>query len=243
MTIQSTLQSFGINEKAARLYLALLGLGTASVAAIANQAGVKRPTTYVLLDELKRRGLVSEQQQGRIRLFTATKPEALKDRLEEKVREFTSALPSLQAMVATQVGRPTVEVLEGREAVTEAYFDLFAQPGEVVFFSDIDTLREEFGSFLAEFNQRLKREGKLCRELVGNTLAGRRYVREAAADAPLRQTRLLAEPIANDTAIVGDTVLIVSFKANNYFVVRIQNTQIAASYRSLFEQLWQLRRG
>lgn len=103
------------------------------------------------------------------------------------------------------------------------------------------SISHPYGPFLTEFNQRLKREGKLCRELVGNTLAGRRYVREATADAPRRQTRLLAEPIANDTAIVGDTVLIVSFKANNYFVVRIQNTQIAASYRSLFEQLWAKR--
>ena len=51
--ITETLINLGLNEKQAKVYLALLQLGQAGVTAVAEKAGTKRPTTYLILEELR----------------------------------------------------------------------------------------------------------------------------------------------------------------------------------------------
>ena len=52
MEIQDVLKSIGLDDKEARVYMALLELGTATVHPIANKAEIKRPTTYLILEQL-----------------------------------------------------------------------------------------------------------------------------------------------------------------------------------------------
>lgn len=59
MEIADVLQKIGLQQKESAVYLALLELGTADVSGIAKKAGIKRPTCYLVLDDLKNRGLVS----------------------------------------------------------------------------------------------------------------------------------------------------------------------------------------
>ena len=54
----SQLVKVGLNEKESRVYLALLELGSGTAYAVAKKAGIKRPTAYIVLDELRKRGLV-----------------------------------------------------------------------------------------------------------------------------------------------------------------------------------------
>lgn len=238
MELVPLLQQFGLTEKQARIYLALLKLGTANVSVIATQAQIKRPTAYVLIDEMLSGGFVTESKTARDRLFSPIAPEVLKNRLRDQAQQFEQALPMLASMTQAQAGRPQVVVQEGKEAIIRAYYDALSSEQEICFMSDVDTLGEGFSDFIAQFNQRIVSEGRQVREVVSNTFAGRKYAREALADAPARQTRILDEIVANDTAIYGDTLLIVSFKENNYFLVKITNPQVAASFRTIFEQLW-----
>jgi predicted transcriptional regulator len=59
MEIVDVLKTAGLDEKEAQVYLGLLELGTASVQLIASKAGLKRPTTYLILDSLQAKGMVS----------------------------------------------------------------------------------------------------------------------------------------------------------------------------------------
>ena len=55
----------------ARVYVALLRLGGATPAQIAQQAEVKRPTAYEALEDLCARGLATRAVVGRRRSYTA----------------------------------------------------------------------------------------------------------------------------------------------------------------------------
>ena len=60
MTItKEKLQELGLSEKEARVYLALFELGPSVVSGLAKKAGINRSTTYVILETLAKRGLVS----------------------------------------------------------------------------------------------------------------------------------------------------------------------------------------
>ena len=54
-----TLIKFGLSEKEASVYIALLELEVAVVQEIASAAGINRSSTYVVLEALQKRGLVN----------------------------------------------------------------------------------------------------------------------------------------------------------------------------------------
>lgn len=58
------LKNLGLNEKEARVYLAALELGEASVQEIAQKSGVKRVTAHVAIEKLKTEGLLYEEKKA-----------------------------------------------------------------------------------------------------------------------------------------------------------------------------------
>ena len=52
------LEEIGLSEKEANVYLAILKVGRGTAYKIARLAGVKTPTTYLMLDDLLKKGLV-----------------------------------------------------------------------------------------------------------------------------------------------------------------------------------------
>lgn len=61
MQIIESLESLGLNEKEAKVYTALLQLGRVSAYSVSEKSGLKKPTTYVVLGELVKKGLVSKE--------------------------------------------------------------------------------------------------------------------------------------------------------------------------------------
>lgn len=98
------LTHIGFPEKEARVYLACLEAGTASVAAVAEIAGVKRPTAYVMLKALAEKGLVEPAQgvkKGHVCVLAPSKIldmiEAQRRDAERKHKVFSAIMPELLA--------------------------------------------------------------------------------------------------------------------------------------------------
>jgi sugar-specific transcriptional regulator TrmB len=101
------LTSAGLTEKEAKVYLACLEISPASVAGIAELAGVKRPTAYVILKGLSARGLVQPAEGTKKSHVCALHPERILELLHEEKRtaetrhrEFTTVLPHMASAVA-----------------------------------------------------------------------------------------------------------------------------------------------
>ena len=100
----TTLKKFGLNEKEAKIYLASLELGYATVQQIANQAEINRATTYVILESLIKKGLATHLTKGKKRYFTAEPPERLNHflndqliKIKRKREKLQKLLPNLKA--------------------------------------------------------------------------------------------------------------------------------------------------
>lgn len=110
----------GLSEKEAKVYLACLMVGPSPIQQIAERAGVKRPTTYVMVKSLIERGLVCTTEAGKRTHFYACSPKKIVDILEEekkandrKQKAFKAALPELLAHLEQAVApkkRETVKV-------------------------------------------------------------------------------------------------------------------------------------
>lgn len=103
------LKSLGFTDKEARVYLTCLKSGPCTVMKLAENCGVKRPTTYVMLKSLMEKELVEIKKVGKKTFFTAAHPQALlrhvqreKEALIRKEKAVSELLPMLEPM-ATMV--------------------------------------------------------------------------------------------------------------------------------------------
>src|SRR5262245_34371544 len=78
------LQDIGLTDKESGVYLALLQVDDASVLDLAKKTGIKRPTVYVTLESLAKKGLVSETTIGKKTHYYAEPPERLESFIEKR---------------------------------------------------------------------------------------------------------------------------------------------------------------
>jgi len=122
--LENTLAKLGLSDKEAKVYIGALQLGSAPVQKIAEKAKINRPTTYLILENLSKKGLMTTHEQGKKTLFAAESPERLtllldkiEDELKEKKLELTEAMPDLKAIFNFAGNRPRVKYYEGLEGI------------------------------------------------------------------------------------------------------------------------------
>lgn len=125
-TIQTSLEHIGLSAKAAKLYLAVLQLGSGTVQDIATRAGLVRTTCYTLLEELQRRGLVATTRSGKRTVYVAESPTVLLRNMEHMNSLVHSLVPTLTHVLSGNSKRPKVEIFEGISGVWRAYEDVLA---------------------------------------------------------------------------------------------------------------------
>jgi sugar-specific transcriptional regulator TrmB len=132
MNISTQLTQFGLNEKQAIIYLAMLELGASSAIQLAKKTGILRTTVYDVLIELEKKGLLSQTKKGKKRLFFAADPENLEKILEEKKDRLQELMPALKSLMNTSGTKPVIRYYEGLEGIKEVYRDTLKYRGELV---------------------------------------------------------------------------------------------------------------
>lgn len=115
------LKKLNLSEKEARVYLALLELGPATPYKIAKRARLKRPTAYVIAEELVEKGLIEEMKAEKTRQYIARSPDTYIQDVEQRVREAKRVLPELNALQRKGGEKPNVLYYEGVEGLKRAY--------------------------------------------------------------------------------------------------------------------------
>ena len=94
MDITEAVATLGLNDKQSAVYIALLQLGKGSAYGIADKSGLKRPTTYVIVEELIAKGLAERIPRARKQQYRAISPEQAFGALEERLALAKAKLPS-----------------------------------------------------------------------------------------------------------------------------------------------------
>ena len=117
--LEKYLQDIGLNEKEAIVYLSLLAVDNSSVLDIAKKTGLNRSTTYVILESLSKKGLVSETNIGKKTHYQAEPPERLetyverqKIILDENSRRLKDIIPQIKSVQRGGGEKPVVQYFE-----------------------------------------------------------------------------------------------------------------------------------
>ncbi len=238
MEISDVLNQTGLNQKQAGVYLALLELGTASVQLIAAKAGLKRPTTYLILDELQQKGIVSIIPRAKKALYTAESPEKLIYDLRKKEELLKSTMPNLLALFNAKKEKPNVQLFEGKEGVKQIYQKIYSA-NEVWFFgTPADALKVD-PETLVQFLKRAQEINLTVRDVMGYSKENLEYAKIATKDKNYQARFLPNEKnFLTDNAIFGDTVVFFSFRPT-IFAVSITSKEISHAIKILFEFAWE----
>lgn len=236
MDIKESLQHFGLNEKQASIYLALLELGTASAPTISKKSGVKRPTTYVILQELRQKGLLTEMPKKSKTLYMAKPPEVLLATRKEQNEEIRIAMPEILALYNAKAEKPKVRFYQGEREINELYEEIFREK-EIWFVASIGSIPENLLKSIHRYIARAKQEKTLVREIQMDDLVSRSFRKQYESETYQIKTAPKNFELPSDNAIYGNKIAIFSYK-NELMGVVIESEDVVKTYRSLFEMAW-----
>lgn len=236
-----TLIAIGFSDREALVYLTLLELNEALPSVISRLSGVKRPTTYQILEELEKRGLVSHIKRKNLLFFQACRPEHLiknqKAQFEETKKQLDlleKSLPELNKLHQDFTATPQMSVFKGKEGLIQIMEDTLTTKTELLCWADIElaaftVLQDYYPTYIKK-----KVQKKIWLKGIF-PYDEKSKLWKARSKRELREIYLIPKekfPFENEINIYDDKVSIISHE--DQVGIIIQNAHIANTQRSIF---------
>lgn len=243
----SEIKKLGLSDKEAKVYIALLKLGQAPAAEIATFSGVVRVTVYVILEELKKKGLISTFLKGKKIYFSAEPPERLsnlfkieENRIKESFLGLKKILPDLDKLYESRGEHPKVRFFEGKEGIALLQEDILKTRAKSI--EEIIPLDEAYKNFPPSKTDHRKRMYEKMRKVHF------RIIYTSKKGAILPETNIVEKrsikfikheifPISAEIVLFGDKTLIFVTKSKPFAVV-LEDQLITNTFRMIFDLLW-----
>jgi sugar-specific transcriptional regulator TrmB len=241
-SLLKTLHGAGLSAKQARVYAALLTLGEATVQELAKQAGIKRPTTYVILGELKEKQLAFEAKAGAKTVFVPEQPRALLERVSQAAADFSKQLPALESLQVPEHSKPRIMYLDGPDGFKKIWRLLFMSGAKEYL---IMTDPQEMLGFVRKryITDTIIRQkialGIKSRQLIAFSEYAKEIVAKDKAENRVSKMVPHTYKLPYTTIIFGDTVAFISPAGENVMMVA-QSPSFAKTQRATFELLWSM---
>lgn len=229
------------------MYLALLELGESTPLSVSRVARVKRPTTYVILQELLEKGLVTHVTRGRGVHYRALDPSVLYESQESALAQLKGALPLLSSLAdrgADGLLRSVsdMRVFQGVSGLKQIMQDTLSAKGEILCWVDLELVTNKvFRDYWARYiRQRVAKRLRVRAIMVADQAAISFRARDREE---LRESVLIPKadyPLNGEMNIYNDKIAILSY--DEPVGVIIQNRAIADMQRSIFNLSFQLGR-
>jgi len=240
MITYKQLEQFDLSDKEAHIYLATLELGSDTVQNIAKKANIHRVSAYDIIENLIKKGILSQIIKGKKRFFMAMEPEKMLDSLRYKTQLFAELMPELEAIRDKGVEKPKVMYFEGKEAVWNAYLDRLRHKPELkenLVYGSSEKLLTTFAKEYKKFTTERLEKGIKAKIIVERSESG--LLEQKTASRQLREAKFLPpeKKFKTNTIIYGNRMMIVSW--DSMMSVIIEDKGNAENQRFLFDLLWE----
>jgi len=242
------LKKLGLSDKEAKLYLTSLQRGPETAPTLAKLSDIVRPTAYVIIEGLVKKGLMSSTEKSKKTLFTAESPEHLlslirlqKKEIEEKEREIFKLIPQLELLANIKGEKPKVRVFEGKEGLKAVIENILKSKTKIIYsFMPSDELFEifppdEHKEYMASPRVKKGIKGKL----IYTSKKGHIYKEKDPQN--LREATFIDKkkfPFNCGIDIYGNNVAFYTYKGVIMGVV-IENEDIAMTMKTVFDMIWE----
>jgi sugar-specific transcriptional regulator TrmB len=240
------LQQMGLEKNEAVIYMASLELGPSPVQRIAQRGKVPRATTYLILEELKKKGLVATHEHGKKTYFTAQHPSQLEGLLKKQENELEIRKKTIETLIPeleqrgqfAESKRPRVRYYEGKESFGSFRRDLLSKRKDqklVRGIVDHDKISAFVGNY-SEFVKKRTDEGVASRSIYVSTVATFPE-NDPANKKESRKINGTKYPFPADVSIIGNCVGLMPY-GEPFRAVIIEDKDVADALSSIFELAW-----
>jgi len=238
--LTEAIEKIGLSRKESQVYLALLRIGQASATLIAKNSGLKRPTTYLILEDLRKRGFVLKMPGNKKQMFIAKSPEEIIDVARKNVDSALDALPQLMNMFSQNDPQVRTVHFEGLAGIREAlWYKLDKLTGSeiVAFFGSSKDASVDLVELFHEWNKAIASENIKLRSIVPDTKDLKRF-RDNDENYGFKPKIMPSSNYTSKTSIeITDRFIrVIMFKEEQ--AVIIENPVVAKAMKEIFEMIW-----
>ncbi len=238
MEIVESLIKSGFSSSEAKVYLAILALGEATVLPIAKKSGLQRTYCYDVLEKLNEKGFVYYVERRGRRRYVAAQPKIVKKVLLNKINSLDSVLPDLEILYQQVPSRPRVRYFDGKEGLEAVHDETLAEASEVLVLGSGEDWLRLFPDY-QDFIKQLVKANIIIKDLIERTPETLGY--QKLYRPPQQEMRFIKEnwDLPADCAIWGNKVAWLSYASDDLHAVLIESAQIAQAMKTTFSILWE----
>lgn len=234
-----SLEKLGLSEKESKIYIAGLGLSKFSVMAISEKTGIKRPTCYLILEDLKKKGLITTFPKAKKILYVAEHPNNLLKNTENSFNLAKQLMPELQNLIGSTSEKPILKVYIGQSGIHNIFEDILEENKDFYYIASVTDLVEEIGQEYQDLwiERRIAkgmkstsiriREGETDYKLYGDDPENGRKIKYAPKGFQMPYTIF----------IYNKKVAFIS-KKKEFFGFIVESNDMTMSMKALFDILW-----
>ncbi|OIO28522.1 hypothetical protein COX86_03000 [Candidatus Micrarchaeota archaeon CG_4_10_14_0_2_um_filter_60_11] len=224
-------KSCGLSRNEARVYLALVRLGSSKAGKISKEAAIDRTSAYNSLKSLLEKGLASYATIGKVKWFQAVDPRALKDYLAAKLEDLDAVLPGLERKYAAEKLQSNMRLYKGDRGIRTVLGMVIHEGAENRVFGSENQLDSRMPAFAAKFKALLEKRRIPTKNLVRQGRKMHETKLRKARYAPLETE----SPVV--TNVFGNKIAIIIWSETPEAIL-IDNATAAAAYREYFDFMW-----
>lgn len=233
-------KQYGLSNNEAKLYIAALELGEASIQDMAKKTAVKRTSIYYMLDELEAKGVLTTVKRNKKTYYIATSPTDLLKSFRQRLIEFEKTADILEQHKGKIFKRPRIYFLQGPSGFKQVWNLIFSsRPKEYRITTEglnfLDFVKEKY--VVNEIIKQKKEQGVRSFQIIPDSTYARKIIAKDATEN--RQSRLLPvhTKLPFTEIICPHLVAYISPRFNdNIFVV--EDETFAEGRKVVFDLLW-----
>ncbi|KKT17232.1 MAG: Transcriptional regulator, TrmB [Candidatus Giovannonibacteria bacterium GW2011_GWC2_44_8] len=238
--LENEIKKLGLSDKEAKVYLTVLELGQAPVAEISVHSGVVRVTTYVILEELKKKGLVSTFLKGKKTYFSVEPPERLSHlfeieerRLKENFSDLKKILPDLKEIYESRGERPKIRFFEGDEGINSLREDILKTKTKFLYqILPIDIIAKNLSEKKFQ-NEKVKKLYNIPSKSIYYNKKGKIF----PGKLNKAEYKFLADKFETEIIIYGEKTAFINVKKKPTGII-IDDFSVSQTVKIFFETLW-----
>src|SRR3989338_4387361 len=241
------LEKIGLTKSEAKVYVALLELGSATTGPIVDKSGASSSKIYEILERLIKKGLVSFVIKGKTKYFEASPPERLIDYVDKKEKSIEMQKRELEKIMPLLVSKKhyggkgsDAKIYKGFGGIKTALYDALnqMQKGEEVYVYGAPKRSDKTDRFFLKWNNYRAERGIFLKIMFNESARGQ--PRTVQKNSPLSHIRFMSSGMITPASVevYKNRVLIFPEIKKEPLVVEINNEEVANSFKTHFDVLW-----
>lgn len=233
--IEQIKNSLALSQKEAELYYCLLRLKQSLPGTLSKISGIKRPTTYLILEQLEAKGLVSKFSKANKNYYQPVEPEVAIETQQRKIESMKAIVPLLKQLTFddSQSSNPKVSFFEGEDGIINVLEDSLSAQTDICCWSNIDLAAKSINDYYLNYVKRRVKRNISIKAIFPYSKHALEF--KARSQADLRELYLVPQDqfhFQNEINIYDDKVSIISHEEKIGIIIK--SKLIADSQRAIF---------